>query len=71
MPAKTDKQRKLMAIAEHAPEKLFKKNRGVLKMTQGQLHDFAAPKGASKTGHAYDFRKQKGRRAPAKMNKVS
>jgi hypothetical protein len=31
-----------MAIAEHAPEKLHKANRGLLKMSHGQLHDFAA-----------------------------
>jgi hypothetical protein len=44
MPDKTKKQRKMFAIAEHHPEKLFKKNKGVLKMSQGQLHDFAATK---------------------------
>jgi len=33
-----------MAIAEHSPEKLYKKNRGLLRMTQQQLHDFAATK---------------------------
>lgn len=31
-----------MAIAEHEPGKLHKKNRGLLDMTHGQLHDFAA-----------------------------
>jgi ribosomal protein S6 len=31
-----------MAIAEHNPSKLAKKNRGMLKMSQAQLHDFAA-----------------------------
>lgn len=44
MPAKTDKQRKLMAIAEHHPSEVSKKNRGVLKMSKGQLHDFASTK---------------------------
>ena len=34
-----------MAIAEHAPGKLYKKNRGVLKMSHKQLHDFASTKG--------------------------
>lgn len=42
MPATSDKQRKLMAIAEHAPQKLYKANRGVLKMSHSQLHDFAS-----------------------------
>ena len=30
-----------MAITEHHPEKLRKKNRGLLKMSQQQLHEFA------------------------------
>ena len=33
-----------MAIAEHAPDKLYAKNRGLLKMSHSQLHDFAATK---------------------------
>ena len=44
MPSKTEKQRRLMAIAEHHPEKLYKKNRGVLKMSKKQLHEFASKK---------------------------
>lgn len=39
-----------MAIAEHHPDKLHAKNRGVLKMSHQQLHDFAATKGLSKHG---------------------
>lgn len=35
-------QQQLMAIAEHHPEKVKKKNRGVLKMSKKQLHGFAA-----------------------------
>lgn len=31
-----------MAIAEHAPSKLKKRNRGLLKMSHEQLHDFAS-----------------------------
>lgn len=30
-----------MAIALHNPDKLYKKNRGVLKMSRPQLRDFA------------------------------
>ena len=76
MPAKTRKQQQLMAIAEHHPEEVYAKNRGVLNMTHQQLHDFAATKNAPKklkksghsgTGHTYDFRKQRGRRAPARL----
>jgi hypothetical protein len=44
MPAKSKKQRKAMAIAEHHPEKLYKKNKGLKKMSKSQLHDFAATK---------------------------
>lgn len=42
MPALSIKMRRAMAIAEHHPEKLKKRNRGLLKMTHEQLHDFAA-----------------------------
>lgn len=45
MPAASTAQRQMMAIAEHNPSKLYKKNKGVLKMSKGQLHDFAATKG--------------------------
>jgi len=41
MPAVNKAQRRLMAIAEHHPEKVYKRNRSVLKMTGKQLHDFA------------------------------
>ena len=44
MPAKSEKQRKMMAIAEHHPGQLYARNRGVLKMTHQQLHDFAKKK---------------------------
>lgn len=42
MPALSIKQRRAMAIAEHHPDKLKARNRGLLKMTHQQLHDFAA-----------------------------
>ena len=44
MPAVSEKQKRLMAIAEHHPEKLQAKNKGVLKMSKQQLHDYAATK---------------------------
>lgn len=31
-----------MAIAEHSPGKLYSRNKGLLGMSKGQLHDFAA-----------------------------
>jgi len=33
-----------MAIAEHEPNKLYKRNKGLLKMTKSQLHDYADTK---------------------------
>ena len=44
MPAKSKKQQMAMAIAEHEPGKLMGKNKGMLKMSHSQLHDFAATK---------------------------
>lgn len=44
MPATSVAQRQLMAIAEHHPSEVYQRNRGVLKMTGQQLHDFAATK---------------------------
>jgi hypothetical protein len=42
MPAVSKAQQQAMAIAEHAPSKLKARNRGFLKMSHSQLHDFAA-----------------------------
>lgn len=42
MPANSKAQRELMAIAEHHPDQVNPKNRGVLQMSHDQLHDFAA-----------------------------
>jgi len=44
MPAVSQKQRRAMAIAEHHPEELNQQNRGLLKMSHQQLHDFASTK---------------------------
>ncbi len=44
MPAVSKAQQRLMAIAEHNPGKLYKRNKGAAKMTHQQLHDFAATK---------------------------
>jgi len=49
MPAKTEKQRQMMAIAEHHPEKLYKRNRGVLSMNKEELSKFASKKKGGKT----------------------
>lgn len=42
MPPKSQDQAIAMRIAEHDPGKLYKKNRGLLRMTHEQLHDFAS-----------------------------
>lgn len=52
MPSISEKQREVMAIAEHEPNKLYKKNRGLLKMSHEQLHDFAIGKASKKLSEA-------------------
>lgn len=42
MPAVSRAQQIAMQIAEHHPEKLYARNKGLTKMTQSQLHDFAS-----------------------------
>ena len=42
MPSVSKAQQTAMAIAEHAPGKLFKRNAGLLNMSHEQLHDFAS-----------------------------
>ena len=44
MPAKSKEQQQLMAIALHHPSKVYKRNRGVLKMKKKSLRDFATTK---------------------------
>ena len=66
MPAESKKQRRLMAIAEHEPSKVYSRNKGVLKMSKAQLHDFAKTeekglpaKKRRKLGHAIKKRRKK------------
>jgi hypothetical protein len=42
MPSVSQAQQSLMALAIHAPQKVSKRNRGVLKMSASSLKDFAA-----------------------------
>lgn len=60
MPSVSKKQRKVMAIAEHHPEELNPENRGLLKMTHQQLHDFASTKekGLPETKHSLKYRRK-------------
>lgn len=41
MPAVSEKQRIAAAIALHQPGKLYKRNRGLLKMSKEDLSDYA------------------------------
>jgi hypothetical protein len=49
MPAVSEKQREAMAIAEHHPDQLYAKNKGMAKMSHKDLHDFASTKGLKKS----------------------
>ena len=42
MPSVSKDQQIAMAIAEHHPDKLYARNRGLLKMSHQQLHEFAS-----------------------------
>jgi len=42
MPAKSQAQQIAMAIAEHQPAKLYKRNAGLKQMSHEQLHEFAS-----------------------------
>jgi len=42
MPARSKKQQMAMAIAEHEPEKLSSKNKGLLKISKSKLSEFAS-----------------------------
>ena len=44
MPSTSKAQQIAMSIAEHNPGKLYARNKGMLKMSHSQLHDFAATK---------------------------
>lgn len=42
MPSVSRAQRIAISIAEHHPEELYARNKGLLGMTHGQMHDFAS-----------------------------
>jgi hypothetical protein len=48
MPATSEAQRRLFAIAEHHPSQLYKENRGLARLPHKTLHEFAATKGLTK-----------------------
>ena len=44
MPAVSKRQRRAMAVAEHHPEMLYAKNKGMAEMSKRELHKFASTK---------------------------
>jgi hypothetical protein len=60
MPAKSKAQQQMMGIAEHDPSKLYKRNQGVMSMSKGQMHDFAAT--SSKSLPAYKKTPRRGQK---------
>lgn len=44
MPALSIAQRRVMAIAEYHPKELYARNKGLRKMSQSKLHDYAITK---------------------------
>jgi hypothetical protein len=44
MPAASKKQQMAVAVAEHAPDKLYSRNSGLLKMSKPKLSEFASTK---------------------------
>ena len=57
MPAVSRAQQIAMQIAEHHPEKLYARNKGMAKMTHSQLHDFASGSEKGKPQHVAPKRK--------------
>ena len=45
MPAKSEAQRRLFAVALHSPEKLRSENKSLASLSKETLHDFAATSG--------------------------
>lgn len=62
MPATSQAQQKLFAIAEHNPEALHKENKGLANLSHKTLHEFAHTKreGLPSYAHARKARKDNG-----------
>lgn len=63
MPAESTAQRRAIAIAKHHPRKLYKRNKGLLKMRRSDMHDFAA---TSERGLPH-YKGRKGRKKRGRM----
>ena len=55
MPSVSKAQQIAMAIAEHNPSKLYARNKGLLKMSNKQLHEFSV---GSEKGKPYKIGKK-------------
>jgi hypothetical protein len=56
MPAESIAMGRLARLAEHHPEKVYKKNRSILKMSGTALHDYAS---TPETGLPYKKKKKR------------
>jgi len=65
MPAKSKAQAIVMRIAEHHPEKLYERNKGLASMSQESLHEFASTKEKS-----LPYRVHKEKKKSAKKRKT-
>lgn len=59
MPAKSTSQQRLMGLALHHPEKVRKKNRGVLAMSKDSLSDYASTPTKDLPKHSTLYRRSK------------
>lgn len=64
MPARSKAMRRAVGIAEHHPEKLYKRNRGLLGMTHKQMHEFAS---TPEKGLPYKTKKKKPKKKAKKV----
>jgi hypothetical protein len=61
MPSVSQAQQRATAIAEHEPEKLYAKNKGLLKMSHKQLHDFASTPRKGLPARMHKLHKKRGK----------
>lgn len=69
MPARSEAQRKMFSIAEHHPEKLYKRNRQVREMSKSKLSDFASTKEKGLPRYAHSRGMGGAGHSPCKMMK--
>lgn len=59
MPASSKAQQAIFAIGLHSPEKLHKKNRGILSMSRGDMSDYAETKTKDLPKHSTLYSRKK------------